>query len=128
MVVVDMNWSTGFTHWQGLLLSKFVQTSSTFQPTKKHSRPSFPKSKSYHPHFEVGKTLSGIICDWSDTQLKGLEKSAGVEGTNQVVKGCQVRYILVWTLWSFDISIWSERNCPDELSKSETIAFCRFII
>ena len=46
--------------------------------------------KEYHPNFEVGKALNGIICDWSDKQVKGLELAVGVDVANQVLKGCQV--------------------------------------
>ena len=28
-----------------------------------------------HPYFGVGKTLKGIIADWSDTQLQGLQEA-----------------------------------------------------
>ena len=44
-----------------------------------------------HPAFGVGKTLKGIIADWSDTQLQGLQDAVGEERANNVVKGCQVR-------------------------------------
>lgn len=55
----------------------------------------FSKVKQYHPDFKVGKTLSGIICDWSDTQMRGLEEVIGVKVTHSVVKGCQqVSHIL----------------------------------
>ena len=55
----------------------------------------FSKVKEYHPDFEVGKTLNGIICDWSDTQLKGIEQAVGLEVANRVVKGCQVQYFVM---------------------------------
>lgn len=48
--------------------------------------------KKNHPLFEVGKTLCGIILDWSDHQLKGLEQAVGKDVAGKVVKGCQVRY------------------------------------
>ena len=51
----------------------------------------FRKMKEKHPTFGVGKTLKGIITDWSDTQLHGLRDAIGEEITSQVVKGCQVR-------------------------------------
>lgn len=47
--------------------------------------------KKNHPLFEVGKTLYGIILDWSDHQLKGLEQAVGKDVAGRVVKGCQVR-------------------------------------
>ena len=39
--------------------------------------------KKNHPEFDVGKTLKGIIADWSDTQMNEAK-------ANKVVKGCQV--------------------------------------
>lgn len=51
----------------------------------------FSKVKEVYPTFEVGKTLKGIIADWSDVQLQGLRRAIGEEKTDQVVKGCQVR-------------------------------------
>lgn len=39
----------------------------------------FAQVKESYPQFQVGKTLNGIIADWSDTQLKGLQAAVGVE-------------------------------------------------
>lgn len=50
----------------------------------------FTKVKGDFPEFEVGKTLNGIIADWSDTQLQGLQEAIGEKKANKVVKGCQV--------------------------------------
>ena len=50
----------------------------------------FNQVKKSHPEFRVGKTLNGIIADWSDTQLQGLQAAIGEEEANKVVKGCQV--------------------------------------
>lgn len=54
----------------------------------------FSKVKEYYPNFGVGTTLNGIICDWSDTHLNGLEQAIGVDVANRVVKGCQVRFLV----------------------------------
>ena len=50
----------------------------------------FNQVKKNHPEFGVCKTLEGIIADWSDTQLQGLQAAIGEERANKVVKGCQV--------------------------------------
>lgn len=50
----------------------------------------FSHVKSTHQGFEVGKSLKGIIADWSDTQMNGLKSAIGEEVANKVVKGCQV--------------------------------------
>ena len=43
-----------------------------------------------HPSFAVGKSLHGIITDWSDTQRRAIEQATSVEIANRVMKGCQV--------------------------------------
>lgn len=57
----------------------------------------FGQVKKRHPEFGVGKSLKGIITDWSDTQLKGLQSVIGEDKTSQVVKGCQVMNLLSMT-------------------------------
>ena len=42
----------------------------------------------------VGETLVGILADWSDTQLKGLEDAIGQETVSKVMKGYQVGFNL----------------------------------
>ena len=48
----------------------------------------FSHVKKNHPGFRVGKSLKGIIADWSDTQISGLKSAIGEETANSVVKGC----------------------------------------
>lgn len=50
----------------------------------------FQKVTELHPGFKVGETLLGIIADWSDTQVKGLENVLGKQNVSKVMKGCQV--------------------------------------
>ena len=47
--------------------------------------------KKTHPEFAIGNSMKGIITDWSDTQLKGIQAAIGEGNANQIVKGCQVR-------------------------------------
>lgn len=44
-----------------------------------------------YPSFSVGKSLVGILMDWSDQQFNGLEQAVGKDVAEAVVKGCQVR-------------------------------------
>lgn len=44
------------------------------------------------PKFTVGKSLQGIVVDWSDQQMKGLEAVVGAETASQVAKGCRVHF------------------------------------
>ncbi len=50
----------------------------------------FSSVKSEYSDFEVGKTLKGIVADWSDTQLLGLSNAVGKDVADNVMKGCQV--------------------------------------
>ena len=40
------------------------------------------------------ETLVGILADWSDTQLKGLEDAIGQETVSKLMKGYQVGFNL----------------------------------
>jgi len=50
----------------------------------------FTSAKESCPHFEIGTTLKGIVADWSDAQLHGLQGAIGVDQANKLMKGCQV--------------------------------------
>ena len=52
----------------------------------------FVTAKETCPQFEVGKTLLGVILDWSDQQMKGLEGAVGEETAAKVAKGCRVHF------------------------------------
>ena len=43
-----------------------------------------------HPSFKVGELLTGIIADWSDQQVNGLEMVIGKSKAGSILKGCQV--------------------------------------
>ncbi len=43
-----------------------------------------------HSSFRIGESLCGILMDWSDAQLAGLEGAIGSEATEKIAKGCQV--------------------------------------
>ena len=65
----------------------------------------FTDTKKNHPEFDVGKTLKGIVADWSDTQMNGLKLAIGETKANKVVKGCQVFFHtkLSYNKYSFSI-------------------------
>ena len=46
-----------------------------------------------HPKFEVGDSLKGVVVDWSDTQMAGLEAAVGKETASLIAKGCKVHFI-----------------------------------
>lgn len=41
------------------------------------------------PTFKVGESLTGIIADWSDQQISGLEMVTGKNIASNILKGCQ---------------------------------------
>ena len=53
----------------------------------------FSAVKSKHPLFQPGKTLRGILTDWSDTQRAALSTVLGKELATELCKGCKVRCI-----------------------------------
>ena len=67
----------------------------------------FKQAQKQDPNFGVGKTLKGIIADWSDVQLKGLQAAVGEKTADSVVKGCQVIHIIVQFLFYPKILLFS---------------------
>ena len=53
----------------------------------------FQTVKKTCPQFAVGKTLLGVVLDWSDQQMKGLEGAVGEDTAAKVAKGCRVHFI-----------------------------------
>ena len=65
----------------------------------------FHKVKELCSTFVIGKSLVGIVADWSDTQIKGLEGAIGEETVAKVMKGCQVSYQVCVPNMCYDLSI-----------------------
>ena len=53
----------------------------------------FDRCKKECSSFELGKTLVGIVIDWSDAEAQGLRDAVGEELANQLLKGCQVLWM-----------------------------------
>lgn len=95
----------------------------------------FRKVKELHPEFVVGKTLQGILADWSDTQLKGLDDAIGEETVKKVMKGCQVYIILITThVFLFTVFEWlqvhfmrSVKKVADRLKECSDDSRCVFV-
>ena len=47
----------------------------------------------YNPEFVVGKTLLGVVIDWSDSEAEGLKLAVGEKTGNLLLKGCKVHWI-----------------------------------
>lgn len=52
----------------------------------------FTTTSKDHSSFAVGSSLIGLVVDWSDTQMKGLEMAVGTETAAQIAKGCRVHF------------------------------------
>ena len=53
----------------------------------------FSKIQVDNPHYSVGETLLGLVVDWSDSQIKGLQLAIGKEKAEQLLKGCKVHWL-----------------------------------
>ena len=52
----------------------------------------FDQCREDHKEFVVGKTLKGIVLDWSDTERVGLEITIGKDLSETLTGGCHVHY------------------------------------
>ena len=59
-------------------------------------RKTFEKCKRDHQEFELGKSLLGIVIDWSDAEIRGLRDAVGIEMAKALLKGCQVHWNRSW--------------------------------
>ena len=56
----------------------------------------FAKCKTDTPNFELGKSLLGVIIDWSDTEIQGLGGAVGPDVARKLLKGCSVHWSRSW--------------------------------
>ena len=59
-------------------------------------RKTFEKCKLLHPDFEPGRTLKGIVLDWSDAEICGLRKAVGKDTADQLLRGCSIHWARSW--------------------------------
>ena len=52
----------------------------------------FKQCEQIHKEFGVGKTLKGIVMDWSYTKRSGLQTVIGKELCDKLIVGCRVHY------------------------------------
>jgi len=71
-----------------------------------------------YPSFEVGKSLKGIIMDWSDAESKGLREAVGDEIASNVLRGCNVH-------WTRSYQRVAERVNSRTKDKTAADAFCK---
>ena len=53
----------------------------------------FETVKKDYPSFNIGDSLQGIVLDWSDQQMKGLETVVGITVAAKVAKECRVHFL-----------------------------------
>ena len=51
------------------------------------------KCRVHCPEFEIGTTLLGIMIDWSDAEIKGLQLAVGDKQAEELLKGCKVHWL-----------------------------------
>ena len=56
----------------------------------------FAKCKADNPNFELGKSLLGVIIDWSDAEIQGLGGAVGPDVARKLLKGCSVHWSRSW--------------------------------
>ena len=56
----------------------------------------FAKCKTDTPNFELGKSLLGVIIDWSDAEIQGLGGAVGPDVARKLLKGCSVHWSRSW--------------------------------
>ena len=56
----------------------------------------FQKCSDDYSEFEVGKSLKGVVTDWSDAEIAGLRGAIGEDMTKKLLKGCQVHWNRSW--------------------------------
>lgn len=56
----------------------------------------FAKCKSQFENFVVGESLLGIVIDWSDAEIKGLEHAVGKDLASKLLRGCNVHWARSW--------------------------------
>jgi hypothetical protein len=49
-----------------------------------------------HSNFEVGKSLKGVVTDWSDAEITGQRGAIGDDLGKTLLKGCQVHWNRSW--------------------------------
>ena len=55
-------------------------------------RKSFAECEDDHPTFQPGTTLTGVVTDWSDAEIRGLGEVIGRETAQALLKGCKVHW------------------------------------
>ena len=49
--------------------------------------------KKHNHEFDIGKTLLGVVIDWSGAEADGLRLAVGKETANLLLKGCSIHWI-----------------------------------
>ena len=80
------------TYYLGIVIARVLMDKQTQEAFEIVFGKVFSAVKSKHPLFQPGKTLRGILTDWSDTQ-RALSTVLGEELATELCKGCKVCYI-----------------------------------
>ena len=56
----------------------------------------FENCSAEYSEFEVGKSLKGVVIDWSDAEVAGLRGAIGEDLARKLLKGCKVHWNRSW--------------------------------
>ena len=82
-----------YTYHTGMVVSRVRMNHKDANAYAQCFRAIFEQTGEDHPSFKVGESLIGIIADWSDQQVNGLEMVIGKSTAESILKGCQVRMV-----------------------------------
>ena len=82
----------------GMVVARVRMNNLTTEAYKQSFSAIFKTTSTRIPAFSVGGSLEGILVDWSDAQLTGLEQAVGKDVADKVVKGCQVSVTALITM------------------------------
>jgi len=83
-----------FYHYTGMVVSRVRLNRLDSHAYAQCFRATFDQVTEDHPTFQPGNTLTGIIADWSDQQITGLEMVLGKPTAGNILKGCQVHIMM----------------------------------
>ena len=82
-----------YTYHTGMVVSHVRMNHIDVNAYARCFRAIFEQAGEDHPSFKVGESLIGIIADWSDQKVNGLEMVIGKSTAESILKGCQVRMV-----------------------------------
>ena len=99
----------------GMVVARVRMNNLTTEAYKQSFLAIFKTTSTRIPAFSVGGSLEGILVDWSDAQLTGLEQAVGKDIADKVVKGCQVSVTALIT--TCHLKVFSTRRVSERVNR-----------